>query len=457
MAQRRNRVQRTVAAVAALSGVLLLTTSVAAPEASTFGNGQATAIAQSIKVNPTAAALSIGVTFGLSLAGYQNEVAKAESRGIDLGIIGTTLAGAGCDGGAPTYPADQQPQPLIVDSRDPGAAAGKTAPETVSGNALPVFTKSVKATPQPMGDATSLSAPIGQAGVFLITGAQSNARTEVVDAKTRVARATADIGAIDLGGTVKLTGLHWEVVHKTGAEKAATGSFTVGGISIAGQALPIPALDPSAAFAAVNQILNVLGIELRPPKVTTTPDGVTIDPLAIAVVPNAARDAISGQLLSNALPVRQAVTDALLAQSCKNGTYITIADIVVGSITGAGSFSLELGGAQVSTGELARSNFLQQNPGLAAAPSGGLNDVLASGSVAGAPAIAGSPATPGTPGSVARTATRTVRPIASTGVAKQSKLAAVAGATLLLLAAVAELDRRKMRRAQMQLTTTPEA
>jgi hypothetical protein len=270
-----------------------------------------------------------------------------------------------------------------------------------------------------------------------------------------VARATADIGAIDVGGVVKLTGLHWEVVHRSGSEQGGTATFTICGISVGGVPVPIPPADTAAAFTAANQLLGALGIELRAPKINQSETGISIDPVAIAVVPNAARDGLAGQLLGAALPVRQAVTDALLQQSCKNGTYITIADIAVGSITGAGSFSLELGGVQAATGDLVLSNFLQQPPSLGA-PDTGLSDVLSSNSIADLPGTAGTPAIPGTPGQ-AKPTTRRVAPIASTTTAKNSRLAAVAGATLLLLAAVAELDRRKMRRAQTQITTNPEA
>src|SRR6476469_2161197 len=64
-------------------------------------SGTATAIATSYKLNPTAAGLSIGIGFGEPLSDYQNQVSRAESRAIDLGIIGTTLAAQGCDGSAP--------------------------------------------------------------------------------------------------------------------------------------------------------------------------------------------------------------------------------------------------------------------------------------------------------------------------------------------------------------------
>ena len=44
----------------------------------------------------------------------------AESRAINLGVIGVTLAGEGCDGGDPTLPEEDQPQPLIARLRRGG-------------------------------------------------------------------------------------------------------------------------------------------------------------------------------------------------------------------------------------------------------------------------------------------------------------------------------------------------
>src|SRR5438270_430262 len=125
-----------------------------------FSPGTASAIAQGARINPTAAQLSVGITFGLSLAGYQNKVAKADSRGID----------------------------------------------------------------------------------------PSNAAT-----------------------------------------------FTLGSAVIGGRAFPTG--DPGAAFAAANQALKQLGMELRAPKVRNDNGVLYLDPLAVAVVPNSARDQISGTIL----------------------------------------------------------------------------------------------------------------------------------------------------------------
>src|SRR5205814_5320042 len=80
--------------VASLTSFVLATAGSVASQADTpgFTNGTAAATAQGFRFNPTAAQLSVGITFGLSLAGYTNQVAKADARGIDTGIIGGTLA-----------------------------------------------------------------------------------------------------------------------------------------------------------------------------------------------------------------------------------------------------------------------------------------------------------------------------------------------------------------------------
>jgi hypothetical protein len=244
-------------------------------DTSGFSNGTASASSQAFKVNPTASALSLGVTFGISLAGYTNEVAKADARGIDLGIIGTILASAGCDGSAPTLAADQQPQPLAVDSRDPGAAQGKSAPETFMGNPVPGITKTVKATSAPLADAGVTIGQLGQPAAFTISGATSSARTEVIKGNIRQAVATADIGSLDIGGgAVKLGGLHWDITNHTGADTSTAHTFAIGSAVIGGT--PVPTQDPAAVIAAANQALNPIGIEIRPPNFRQVNDGYTI-------------------------------------------------------------------------------------------------------------------------------------------------------------------------------------
>ena len=460
MGARRNKVQRALAAVAALMGAVLVMTSTASSQtagAPGFSNGTASASSQAIKVNPTAAALSIGITFGISLSGYTNDTAKAEARGIDLGIIGTTLAGEPCDGGEPTLAAEDQPQPLAVDSRDADAGTEKSSTDFISGLEIPGFLKKARATKEPLAQATSLVVPLGQAGALEIAGARSDTITHIVNGNTREAIATAEIGSINIGGgVVKLGNLKWEVIHRTGAENSKRATFTVGSATVGGSLLPIPlpANDPAALFGALNTVLLAFGVELRAPVSREVNGGIQLDPMMVAVVPSPARDQLAGQLLTALNPVRQELVKALLDIDCGNDTYITVADVALGSFTGAGSFSLELGGASAFTGELA--------------PAFSIGDVSGPTSFAGTadeiiPGTEGSsfPASEGAaPSAVAGNRNtkgdrEVAAPIASTFDGERGgKLALLAGGVLLLLALVAELDRRKMLAAMQPATIT---
>jgi len=451
----------------AAASVLAFTGAPAPADTPAFSSGQASAFAQSFKVNPTASALSIGVTFGQALAGYQNTGAKADARGIDLGIVGTLLGAAGCDGSKPTLPSDQQPQPLLADSRDPQANAGVSAQETVDKQPIPAITKSVRATPQPLAQADAYYAPVSAPGLIQLQGAHASALTDLVGGKTREAIATVDIGALDIaGGLVKIANLHWEALQRTGTDATAQGTFSIGHLVIAGHA--VPAVDPSAALTALNQALGAFGLQFRMPKVHTDNGVLTIDPLAIAVVPAAARDAIFGQVLSAAQPVRQALTDAMLKASCKFGDVITVADITVGSVSGAGSFTLEFGGVSATTSDLKLANDLNFSPtdlsnetNLSSAPPaavGGTTDLGSTGAVSGG--SVGTPDIPGTPGSAGQPTAnvggrRLAKPIVDTAGSRGGMLAAVAAVGFGLLIAAVEGDRRMMRRAQRMIP--PEA
>ena len=461
MGARRNKVQRAVAAAAAVMGAVLVMTSTASSQTTAgapgFSNGTASATSQGIKVNPTAASLSIGITFGVSLSGYTNDTAKAEARGIDLGIIGTTLAGEPCDGGEPTLAAEDQPQPVSADSREPNAAAGKTGTDSISGMEIPGFLKKARATGEPLAEASALVVPLGQAGALEISGARADTITHVIDHKTREAVATSEIGSLSVGGgAVKLGNLKWQVVHRTGAENSKTATFTIGSATVGGALLPIPIPtgDPATVFAAINPVLAAFGVELRAPASHEVNGGIQLDPLTVAVVPSPARDQLAGQVLSALGDVRAALVQALLDIDCGNDTYVTVADIALGSFTGAGSFSLELGGASAFTGEVAPvfelgglqgpTDFAGTADEIIPGTEGSSFD--ASG---GAPsgAVAGNRSTKGR--------TEVAAPIASSFDGKRGgKLALLAGGVLLLLAAVAELDRRKMLAAMQPATIT---
>jgi hypothetical protein len=427
--------------------------------------GQGIAIAQTDRIDPRSGGLSIGITFGISIAGHQNQVAQASSQAIDLGVIGTTLAAPGCSNGdkpprAPTLPADKQPQALQVDSRNPDSAAGKDADET----AFPVpIHKHAQANPDPFAKSVTTTSPIGIPQVLQVgSGVATSYSGLIEDGKTREAKAVTDISNITFPGGVSLSGLHWEATWRSTDGGQPQGLFTIG--SATGPlGVPIPTNDPTATIKQVNDGLKAIGLRIDPPGSHTDGGVMFVDPMGISVVPNAQRDQVAAGLFAGIQPIRQELFDALLKADCSNATPITILDIVVGSITGAGAFHLTLGGVQAQSGEVAANPFSLGSGGVKLG-TGGINLPAAGGVGVGSaggttfkPGTTGGSSTPGTTASAAPAGGGAAgTPTAAIAAAKPKgerggALAAVGLASLGLLAALAEGDRRKMRRAQREI------
>jgi hypothetical protein len=210
----------------------------------------------------------------------------------------------------------------------------------------------------------------------------------------------------------------------------------------------------------VNQlILAPLGMTIDLPTIGSGAGFQFITPFRIAVIPNSTRDGLVGKLLQTLQPVRQPLFSALLQATCQAGNAITVYDIATGSVSGAGSLALELGGVQTSSaditeygnlgfpstltsGGLGGGALIANAPSLTSSP--GHSAVLGS---PGSPAIPGSPAPAVATGTPALAASSPVRPA---GILSKhaGPLAAISLAALGALALVAEADRRKMRKAQ---------
>jgi hypothetical protein len=436
---RRSIAVSAVVASAILGGQIVgVFTGEAGGAASSVPLGTASATAQTYKVNPQAGALSLGIAFGETLTNYQNKVAIAEARGIDLGIIGSLLAAEGCDGGDPTLPADQQPQPVHVEARN------DQHDQSASGTDEGVFAKNAHATDQPLADSVVTTAPFGAPGIFEIGAGRAESISRYNDDGSREAIATVDIGSLKFGvasaPAASITGLHWEVRRVTGARDETVQKFTFGSLVIGGS--PVPTADITDALRQLNGALSNIGIELTPPESRSGAGFIYVDPMKIGVVPNATRDQIAGTLLGALQPVRQPLVDALIKQDCGNATYITVGDVVLGSVSGAGAFEVELGGVHATSGEFSEFRF----PGLPALPS--LPEVAPF--VDTAPAVA-PVALPVQNGAAAPSVLRTPRQLQRAADVKGSrggKLALAAAIGLGLIVLTVELDRRKMRHAQ---------
>lgn len=451
------RTRWTAAAVATALGATLASgigTTSAAPasqQPDAFNKGTGQAIAQTYRLDPVAGGLSFGVGIGEALAAHQNQVATAEARAINLGVIGVTLAGDACDGGDPDLAAEDQPQAVRTDSNQPDAATPHTETESFAGGQI---TKTVRATRDPFAEAVTTSAPFEIPGILRIANSRATAHSGIIDGTTREAVALTEVGSISIGGgIVVFNDVRWEAIHHTGAVEDISGTFSIGSATIAGS--PTPTNDPTATLAEANAVLEVLGLQVRPPTyhVAQTSGGniAVVDPMSVAVIPNSTRDGAVGPVIGGLQPTREDVFNALLEQECGTGTYITVFDILLAAMTGGGEFSVKVGGVQATTAALNRFSFGDRPapfgnvavpfvPGVNLPSTGGF--VPGTGGAVATPA----PAPTDTGGAAPRPAS-----FAEAVGERGGPMAWVAATGLLLLLAAAEGDRRKMRRAQREI------
>jgi hypothetical protein len=451
-------VRKGLAAVVALVAVGLLVNGgprhvSAAP---TTSPGTTSANATIYKVNPTTGSLSFAVSFGESLTSYTNNVATAESRGIDLGILGSLLGSTQCDGKPGPVPSQDQPQPVHVEARPDSPSSSDKGADP---NGAPVFSKEASATTQPMADAISTTQSFNTPLVSIGSG---RAETKTFfEGGVRTTIATVDIGNISLlGGLVSIGGLQWQLTQLGGAKTSVTPAWSIKSISVANMPL-LSGATVTQLIPLINQlILGPLGMTIDLPTIGSGAGFQFITPFRIAVIPNATRDGLVGKLLQTLQPVRQPLFSALLQATCQAGNAITVYDIATGSVSGAGSLALELGGVETSSADITEYGNL------------GFPSTLSSGGVGGGallpnapsltlspghPAVLGTPGSPATPGTPAAPAVATgtpalaaSSPVRPAGILSKhaGPLAAISLAALGALALVAEADRRKMRKAQ---------
>jgi hypothetical protein len=482
---RRQRQFRCAAAgastlLAGMGGLSLYTASAAH---ASMSPGTGSSYAQSIQVTPHDGSLAVGVILGEALAGHTNYVARAQSQGIDLGAIGTSLTSYNC--GSQAFKPDQIPQPLETETGAPSASQGVTQqPAPAAGTSQPSFgsTEFVKATSTPYGEADTSFAPIN-AGPFTVSHVASKAWSGLVGGE-REAGATSDIGAISIaGGLVQLSGLHWQTLYPSGGSARPTGSFTMGAVKVGGVSVPANQnLGPIESV--INRALGTVGLEVDLP-VSEVIQGVqTVSPLQIKAVPNTTRDTIVNSVLNGTQSQQQTVFGGLengfspsepaqVAQAlCQSDTPITVASVAIASVNGGGFFSAGLGGVDSSSASIASNPYnlsalgsislpgaaapLASNP--ASVPSSAAVQAPSPSSLgsssAGSPAVSTPPVSSAPsissvpPSSSAGRSSAPVSNADALGYAAGGPLLAIGLAGLGLVALLAEGDRRMMRRAQ---------
>jgi collagen type VII alpha len=478
-------------ALVAAAGAGLL---VAAPPAHGQADpGVGSSYAQSIQDTPKDGSLSVGAVLGEALAGHTNNVARAQSQGLDETAIGSSLQGYNC-GTAPS-PAQLSlvSQPLQAETGQDGADQGFTVTPTTGLDKLgpntlapPSFgsTEFVKATGTPYGEADTSYATIAVPGApFSMSGLYSKAWSGLVNGQ-RVAAATEDIKSISLvSGMVVLNGLHWEATYPSGGAGTPSATFTIGSLTI--NNTPVPTSNPLGALDAVNTALDQVGLHLGVPTFSNQQGIVSVSPLELDVVPNTARDNIIDPVVSGAQPVTGPLASGLengfsaqepaqIQQAlCQSDTPITVADIAIASVDGAGSYVTSFGGVNASSGNAPANPFnlslpsfglgtsqSQFIPGTAGTP--GSAAVAAASGLSGAGGAttgtgstsAPAPVAPSSSGGASSSTAPSGAPlqrteaIAATGISPGGPLLGIGLGAMGALVLLAEGDRRLMRRAQ---------
>ncbi|HUO48078.1 MAG TPA: choice-of-anchor P family protein [Acidimicrobiales bacterium] len=388
----------TLAAVAAQQGR-------AAADSWVPGTGQATATA--IALHPTTGGLGYTVKLATSIADYADQEAQAQSQTFDGGAIVLAATSTQCDGSAPVVAQSQLP-PVAQAESNSGNQSQDLALNGLHSGGNGAGDEHAAATTKPEGTAVTHLADFNVPGVITISGGDSSADAQMVTGQTRTATATADVGQVSLlNGLVTLNGLHWTTTQQTGPSNqvlAQTGSFSLTSVTVSGITTPVNVDNLNTVLTIVNTALAPTGFHVGPvPTLQVNPANrsTSVPPLAIGMDNSALGTQIVGTVLSQSPveTVREAIVNAILNQSCKYGTEITVGDILLGVLSGGGNLDLEFGGVTAVTDGTYIANPFANSLGLLGADSVvDTTEAVSSADATPGTYTAGTPGSPGTVG-----------------------------------------------------------
>ena len=192
---------------------------------------------------------------------------------------------------------------------------------------------------------------LGVPGVLTFTAGESQAWAD-----GGVSRSTVTLGRLALGGAggapeVVLSNLVWTARQEMG--EPGTASFAIGSITVAGQALPIPAAaSPADVLKTVNDALTPLGLRLEVPVSTGDATGASVSSLVIQVRNPEPVANLVGQATAPAVPVLNQILDTLLAAAPDASASRLVVNALLATGTTRGGGRLELGGAAARIGNV---------------------------------------------------------------------------------------------------------
>lgn len=407
----RNYLRTGVALVlfAATTLTLIATSGGASADAAAFYPGTSTATASAVSLVPSTGGLGYTITLSNANAEYEQDLAKATSQTLNLGVIGTVLTTASC-GKPATIAASSLPQPVALENNAKPPNQTLTVAGTFNGTGAGAGVEQASVTQTPSANAVTRGGDFNVAGALDMSGLDTTAVAQVLNANTRDVSSSADLGQISLlGGLVILKGLHWEASQQSGAASNSAASFTMGSVVVAGVPLPTPTpAQLATVIGIVNTALAPTGFHINLPVVTLSANahdgnGATskVSPLTIGIDGSALGAAVVGSQLTAAQPLKTALDDALIAANCQvSNDALPLLDIGLGVPAGGGGLDVDLGGATVNINDDPPHNAFGSF-GLAGntSPSdtGGSSPVFTPGD-AGTPFIPGTDATPDTSG-----------------------------------------------------------
>ena len=321
-----------------------------------FNNGHGSARGTGVRVGPSRSGFNFTTDFAISLADFQNTVARGDSRGVSLGMILETVADAVDEDG------EYLPENLRIDSRDEDAADGVRREEFGGGEGGfggAVGSQYVRATEDPFAEVETIMGTLGIDAAVLFEGGTSRATAGVVDGNVREARGEAAFERIVLGGgALVLEGLEWTAVHRTGAEEEVDATFTLGSISAGGEELiggeesEQGAEALSEAIDQANEVISELGLFIEAPEkaINEETGQVSMTPMKISVGPSEVSRGVAGPLSDFIQPGREALADLLIEADETFGAVFLLFDVAFGAFAGGGEILFEIGGARALTG-----------------------------------------------------------------------------------------------------------
>lgn len=321
-----------------------------------FATGFGSARGTAVRVGPSRSGFNFTTDFSISLADFQNTVARGDSRSVSLGAILDAVAESFDEDG------EYVPQNLRIDSRDEDADEGVSRQEFGGRDgpfAAAFGSQYVRATEDPFAEVETMMGVLGLEGAIEIEGGASRATAGLVEAGQREAHGTSTVERIVLGdGAVVLEGLEWTATHRSGAEEAATASFELGGITLAEESVLPGEVNEGAAggmaesFDAANEALAEFGLHIEAPEevVNEQTGQVSMTPLKVSMGPSDGSRAVAGPLSDALHPIREPLADALIGMDSAFGSLFLLYDVGMGAFAGGGELLLEIGGARALTG-----------------------------------------------------------------------------------------------------------